>query len=329
MITRRHFTASAAGLALSATGLVCPGFTQVGNATARILVGFPAGGTSDVIARLLAGAMKDYASSIIVENRPGGVGRLAIEALANAPADGSVFLLVPLGTMTLSPHVYKNLPYDPFRDFIPVTTIGAVPFLLTVSPKVVPATVKTLADFIAWCRANPTQATYGSPGAGSPYHFTGVQLARAAGFEYKHVPYVGPPRAVQDLLGGQIASTILPIDSTLPYIISGSLRALATTGPRRDSSLPDVQTIREAGYPSLEAMDWYGVFVPVKMPLASVDKLNGSIQGVLERNEVRAGLAKLSVEIDAISLGEFARLEKSEFDRWASVVQASGFTPED
>jgi tripartite-type tricarboxylate transporter receptor subunit TctC len=224
MITRRHFCASAAGLALSATGRISSGFTQVRGATVRILVGFPAGATSDVIARLLAGAMKDYASAIIVESRPGGVGRLAIEALTTAPADGSVFLLAPLGTMTLSPHVYRNLRYDPLRDFIPVTTIGAVPFLLTVSPKVVPANVKTLADFIAWCRANPTQATYGSPGAGSPYHFTGVQLAHAEGFEYKHIPYVGPPRAVQDLLGGQIASSILPIDSTLPYVLSGSLR---------------------------------------------------------------------------------------------------------
>jgi tripartite-type tricarboxylate transporter receptor subunit TctC len=329
MITRRHFTASVAGLALSATGHVSSGFTQFGDTIVRILVGFPAGGTSDLMARFLAGSMKDYASSIIVENRPGGVGRLAIEALATAPADGSVFLIVPLGTMTLSPHVYKNLRYDPFRDFIPVTTIGAEPFLLTVSPKVVPADVKTLADFIAWCRANPTQATYGSPGAGSPYHFTGVQLARVAGFEYKHIPYVGPPRAVQDVVGGQIASTILPIDSTLPYILSGSLRALVTTGHGRSSFLPDVQTIKEAGYPSLEAVDWYGVFVPAKMPPASVGKLNSSIQEALKTNEVRAGLTKASVEIDAISLDEFARLEQSEFDRWASVVQTSGFTPED
>jgi tripartite-type tricarboxylate transporter receptor subunit TctC len=329
MITRRHFTASAAGLALSATGLVSTGFTQVGDAAVRILVGFPPGGTSDVIARLLAGAMKDYASSIIVENRPGGVGRLAIEALATAPPDGSVFLLVPLGTMTLSPHVYKNLRYDPFRDFSPVTTIGAVPFLLTISPKVVPTNVKTLADFIAWCRANPTQATYGSPGAGSPYHFTGVQLARAAGFEYKHIPYVGPPRAVQDLLGGQIASTILPIDSTLPYISSEGLRALVITGPQRSSFLPDVPTVREAGYPALQAVDWYGVFVPIKMPLASVEKLNGSLQKALKTDEVRAGLTKLCVEIEALPLGEFARLEKSEFDRWDLVVRVSGFTPED
>ena len=154
----------------------------------------------------------------------------------------------------------------------------------------VPAEVKTFADFIAWCRANPTQATYGSPGAGSPYHFAGVQLARVAGFEYKHIPYVGPPRAVQDVVGGQIASTILPIDSTLQYILSGSLRALATTGHRRSSFLPDVQTIKEAGYPNLEAVDWYGVFVPTKMPLASVGKLNKQIQEALKTNEVRAGL---------------------------------------
>jgi tripartite-type tricarboxylate transporter receptor subunit TctC len=329
MITRRHFAASAAGLAVSAIGIGSDRFAVAADSTVRILVGFPPGGTSDAIARLLASAMQDYSSSIIVENRPGGVARLAIDALKTAPPDGSVFLLVPLGAMTLSPHVYKDLRYDPFGDFIPVTTIGSVQFLLTISPKVVPDDVKTLADFIAWCRANPALATYGSPGAGSPYHFTAVQLARAAGFEYKHIPYVGPPRAVQDLLGGQIASSILPIDSTLPSILSGNLRALVTTGPRRSPFLPDVPTIREAGYPVLEAVDWYGVFVPAKVPSAGVEKLNGSIQNALKVDQVRAGLAKLSVEIEAISMGAFAQLMKSEFDRWGSVVRTSGFTPTD
>ena len=329
MITRRLFTASATGLALGGTRLMSIPLAQADGTTVRILVGFPAGGTTDAIARLLAEAMKDYGASRMVENRPGAVSRVAIDALKTAPPDGSVLLLAPLGTMTLSPHVYKDLRYNPFQDFIPVSTIGAVQLVLTVSPKVVPDDVKTLADFIAWCRANPARATYGSPGAGSPYHFTGVQLARAAGFEYKHIPYVGAPRAVQDLLGGQIASSILPIDSTLPYVLSGSVRALATTGPRRNSSLREVPTIREAGYPALEAVDWYGVFVPAKMPSGDVAKLNGSIQSALGKDDVRAGLTKLSVEIEAMSPDAFAKLMRSEFDRWGSVVQASGFTPTD
>ena len=309
-------------------GTVPRGFTQPSGKTVRLLVGFPPGGTTDVIARLLVNEMKDYASSIIVENRSGAGGRVAIEALKTATPDGSVFILAPAGTMTLYPHVYRTLRYDPLVDFIPVTTVSAVPYLLTIGPKV-PTNVKSLADFIAWCRANPKQATYGSPGAGSPLHFTGVQFARAAGIEYVHVPYQGAKPAVQDLLGGQIASSILPIDTPLPHVLSGGIRAIATTGPARSRFLPNVPTIRESGYPALETVEWWGIFVPAKTPTESVERLNNSIQEALKANEVKAGLTRLSLEIDATSLGDFARLIKSDFDRWGSVVQASGFAPED
>jgi tripartite-type tricarboxylate transporter receptor subunit TctC len=329
MMTRRHLlTASAAGLALNATCLGQNGFTQAGGKIARVFVGYPPGGTSDVIARLLASAMKDYASSIIVESRPGAGGRVAIEALKTAAPDGSVFILTPLANMTLYPHVYKNLRYDPLQDFIPVTTVSAAPALLTISSKV-PISVKTLADFIAWCRANPNQATYGSPGAGTSLQFIGVQLARAASFEYVHVPYQGNAPAAQDLLGGQIASSILTIDATLPHVLSGSIRALATSGPRRSAFLPDVPTFTELGYPALESVDLWGVCVPAKTPMESVQKLSNSIQEALKSNEVKAGLTRLSIEISAISLGDFARLMRSDFERWANVVQASGFTPQD
>jgi tripartite-type tricarboxylate transporter receptor subunit TctC len=327
MKTRRHLlTASAAGLAFSATGLVPYGFAQLGGRTARILVGYPAGGTVDVIARLLANAMKDYAPSIIVENRSRG-GRLALEALKTAVRDGSVFILTPVALMTLYPHVYKALRYDPFKDFIPVTTVSAAPSFLTIGPKV-PADVKTLAGFIAWCRANPRQATYGSAGAGTTQHFIGVQLARAAGFEYIHVPYQGGAPAVQDLLGGQIASSILPTPDTLPHL-SESIRSLATTGPRRSAFLPDVPTIGEAGYPTIELVDLWGAFVPAKTPTETVEKLNNSIGEALKSDEVRAGLTRLSAEASAIPLGDFARLIKSDFERWGSIVKASGFTPLD
>jgi tripartite-type tricarboxylate transporter receptor subunit TctC len=329
MMTRRQLlTGSAGALALRATGLVPHGVAQAGVRTARILVGFPPGGTTDVIARLLAGAMKDYASAIIVENRSGGAGRFAIEALKSAPCDGSVFLLAPVATMTLYPHVYRTLRYDPLQDFIPVSTVGEVSYLLTIGSKV-PTSVKTLADFVAWCRANPEDATYGSPGAGSPLHFTGVQLARAAGFEYLHVPYQGAVPVLQDLLAGRIASSILPIDTPLPYIQSGTLRALATSRPQRGVFLPDVPTFREAGYPALESVDWWGIFVPANTPAKGIGNLNEAIQQALEANEVKAGLKRLSVEVDAISQVDFARLMKSEFKRWHSVVLASGFTPKD
>ena len=183
----------------------------------------------------------------------------------------------PLDVITLNPHVYKKLRYDGLSDFIPVTTVCLLPNLVSIGPKV-PGSVKTLADFIAWCRANPRDATFGTPGAGTPLQFIGVSLARAAGFEYIHVPYQGSAPAVQDLLGGQIASTIVPIDGTLQHVKAGLVRALVTTGPRRSSYLPDVPTIGEAGFPAIERVGWWGVFLPAKTPADTVDRLNGVVR---------------------------------------------------
>jgi tripartite-type tricarboxylate transporter receptor subunit TctC len=329
MITRRQFlTAVAAGFASGAAGVPPYGFSQTGIKTARIWVGFPPGGTSDVVARLLAGAMSDYASATIVDNRPGAGGRIAIEALKGAARDGATLLVTPLATMTLYPHIYKSLRYDPLEDFIPVTTVSAAPSLLTISP-MLPGSIKTLADFVAWCRANPAHATYGSPGAGSSPHFVGVQLARAAGFEYIHVPYQGNAPAAQAVLGGQIASSVLTIDSTLPYVLSGNLRALATTGAQRTPFLPDVPTFSESGYPMLAFKDLWCVFLPAKTPREIVAKLNNSIQKAVNSDQVKAGLARLGIAIEAVSLDDFAGLMRSDFEHWRSIVQTSGFTPQD
>jgi tripartite-type tricarboxylate transporter receptor subunit TctC len=327
MMTRRRML-TAAGLAVGATGLVPHRTARAGAGSARLLVGFPPGGTTDVIARLLARAMTDYASTIIVENRSGGAGRFAIEALKTSVPDGSVFMLAPMATMTLYPHVHKTLRYDPLRDFIPVSTVGEVSYILAIGSKV-PTSVKTLGDFIAWCRVNPGQATYGSPGAGSPLHFIGVQLAHAAGFEYLHVPYQGAAPTLQDLLAGQIASSILPIDTPLDHVRAGTLRALATSGPRRRIFLPNVPTFREAGYPALESVDWFGIFVPAGTPAECVETLDTAIRRALEADDLKAGLTALAIEIATISSGGLGRLTNAEFERWGSVVLASGFTSED
>ncbi|MFH0298715.1 tripartite tricarboxylate transporter substrate-binding protein [Bradyrhizobium sp. 31Argb] len=186
MMTRRDVLAmSGAGVAFSAAGLVPQSIAEPRLKTAHILTGFTPG-LPDAVARLVADQMKDYAASIVVETRPGASGRVAVEAVKAATPDGSVLLLAPLGFLTLFPHVYKTLRYEP-RDFTPVSTVASFPTLLTVGPKV-PREVKTLAEFITWCRANPTQATYGTAGAGSTLHFIGAMLGRTAGFEYLHVP---------------------------------------------------------------------------------------------------------------------------------------------
>jgi tripartite-type tricarboxylate transporter receptor subunit TctC len=326
VMTRRDVLAmSGASVALSAVGLVSHGIAEPRLKTAHILTGFTPG-LPDAVARLVADQMKDYATSIVVETRPGASGRVAVEAVRTAAPDGSVLLLAPLGFVTLFPHVYKTLRYEP-RDFTPVSTVASFPTLLTVGPKV-PRETRTLADFVAWCRANPTQATYGTAGAGSTLHFIGAMLGRAARFDYLHVPYQGRV-AIQDLVKGEIASAIMPLGSSLGLVQSGELRALATTGPHRSTFLPDVPTMAEAGYPSLEDLTWFGFFSPAKTPPDIVERLNGSIQSALRTDEVKVGMAKQFVEIDAIPLADFARLIASESERWKAIVQATEFTPTD
>jgi tripartite-type tricarboxylate transporter receptor subunit TctC len=329
MINRRHLlAASAAGLACSATVMVPYGFAQPGDKTARMLVGFPAGGNVDFVARLLANELKSYSSTMIIENRPGAAGRFALDGLKSSAADGSTMTLTPAAMIGLFPHIYKSLKYDPFVDFIPVTMVCSFPYLVTVGPAV-PDQVKTITDFFAWCRANPQLATYGTGGVGTPMHFTGFMLARSAGFEFIHVPYQSSTSAVPDLLGGRIAAAIAPIDVPLPNIQSGKLRALTTTGPRRSPFLPYVPTIKEVGYPSLEFVDWMGVFLPAKTPTETVANLNNAVREALKKEEIKAAFARISYEIAAASGSDFARLINSDFERWGPIVKASGYKPED
>jgi tripartite-type tricarboxylate transporter receptor subunit TctC len=329
LMNRRHLlTASAAGLAFCSTGLVPYSFAQPRGKITRMLVGFPAGGNADFVARLLANELKGYFSAIIVENRPGGAGRFALDSLKSSVADGSTMTLTPAAMIALFPHIYKSLKYDPFADFAPVTMVCSFPYLVSVG-SAVPDQVKTIADFFAWCNANPRLATYGTGGVGTPMHFTGFMLARSAGFEFIHVPYQSSASAVPDLLGGRIASVIVPIDTTLSHIQSGKVRALATTGPQRSPFLPDVPTIKEVGYPSLEFIDWMGVFLPAKTPAETVGKLDSAIREALKKEEIKDAFRKISYEITLASGADFARLIKSDFERWGPIVKASGYKPED
>ncbi|MBR0827418.1 hypothetical protein JQ596_17985 [Bradyrhizobium manausense] len=326
MMTRRDvLRASAAGVAVSAGSFVPGVHAQPLAKTVHILTGFTPG-LQDALARLVASQMNDYAKTIVVENRPGAAGRIAAEAVKAADADGSTMLFAPLGFMMLFPHVYKRLGYEP-QDFTPVSTVASTPTLLTVGPKV-PGNITTLTEFVAWCRANPNFATYGTAGAGTTLHFIGAMLGRIAGFDFLHVPYQGNG-AVQDLVKGEIASAIMPVGSSLGLIRSGDLRALVTTGPRHCPFVPAVPTMRAVGYPSLEDLTWYAFFVPAKTPAPIVQKLNMTIQAALLTEEVKSGMAKLAVEPDSIAMDDFARLIASESARWKDMVRATGFVPTD
>jgi tripartite-type tricarboxylate transporter receptor subunit TctC len=322
---RRHvLLGSAGGVASLALGL-SPALAQPLHPSARLMVGFPPGGPTDVQARLVAEQMKSYASTTIVENRPGAGGRVVMDVLKTSAPDGTVMVLTPAVAMTLYPHVYKSLSYNPQQDFAPVTTVSTTAMLIAIGP-MVPSSVTTLADFIAWCRSNPSQSSFGSPGAGSPLHFLGVMLSRAAKFEYLHVPFQGTAPSIQSMLGGQIASCISPIGPFVQHVQAGTLRALATTGAQRSPLLPNVPTVAEAGYPSLEYAEWFGIFAPARTPSGTVETLSTAIRAALQTKEVQAGLANQSVEVGGLTPAEFARQIKTDLDRWGPIVKDSGFS---
>lgn len=326
MIDRRRF------IAMSALGLAAAtpraGWSQATRKLARLVVGFPPGGSLDVVARLLAEQLKGYADSVIVENRPGAGGRIALEGLRNSPPDGSLMVLTPGDQLSLFPLVYKSLAYDPFKDFVAVSTVCTVQFLLTIGP-MVPTSVDTLQSFIAWCRANPKLASYGTAGAGTRQHFIGESLSRVAGFEFVHVPYKGAPPAMQDLLAGQIAANVSVISTALANIEAGKVRALLTSAPTRSAALPQVPTAREAGYAALEAVETFGLLLARSTPQVTVDALNAATRRAIAGPTAREGLAKLSFEPAGSTPEEFAALIKFDFEKWSGVVRNSGFKPID
>lgn len=326
---RRRFFALSGAVALS-PGQVSRAWGQsnVIGRTARLAVGFPAGSSTDVVARLMAEHVKGYAPSIIVDNRPGAGGRMPLEALKTADRDGSFMVITPGDQVCLFPHVYARLGYDALRDFAPVSTVCKVQFLLTVG-SLVPTQVKTLTDFVAWCRANPKSATYGSPGEGTRPHFMAVNFARAAGVEMTHVPYKGGPQLVQDLLSGQIATSVSVVSNVLPHLEAGRLRALATTAPKRLPLLPDLPTAREAGYPALEGVEWFGIFVPGDTPADIVTGLNAALRKHVDSGPLRASLAQQSFEPGACSPAELVTLMKADGESWGATVKATGFKPID
>jgi tripartite-type tricarboxylate transporter receptor subunit TctC len=324
MLTRRQLIATAAaGSAL--TGLSSGVHSQAASKTARIVVGFPAGGSTDVLARLLADRLRgSYASEVVVINKAGASGRIGAEVVKAGDADGSQMLLTPCSILWIYPHVYRRLNYDPLRDFTPVTPVGTVSFGLCVGPGV-PAGVKTLADYIQWVKADPKNASYASPAAGATPHFVGTMLGRAAGISLDHVAYNGGAPALQDLMDGQVPASINVLSEVIPQLPSGKLRVLATSGAQRSPFLPNVPTFAESGFKDVTAQEVFGLFVPSKTPADVVAKLNTSVRDIAKSKEFSDAIAKLAYEGATESPADFANTVKSELDRWAAVVKASGF----
>ena len=325
MPDRRQMLARAAAITLGGILPLRQAAAQLIQKTARIVVGFPAGGTTDVLARVMADKLRGaYAPTVLVDNRAGAAGRIALTNAGANEADGSVSFLTPCSLLFIYPHVYKKLGYDPVQDFSPVTTIARGDFAFTVGP-MVPETVKTLADFVAWAKANPKQAFFASPAAGATPHFVGVMFAQAAGIELTHATYRGDAPGIQDLLGGQVASSVNNIGVVIPHVKSGKLRVLATSGAKRSAFLPNVPTFVEAGFKDVQAQEWFGFVLPSKAPKPLIEGLAKAIDDAVKQPDVAQKFSEFSFEPVALKTEQFAALLKSERERWAGVVKASGF----
>lgn len=321
MITRRAFTVSSiASLACARSAATA----QTVSGTAKLSVGFPAGGSIGIVARLIADGMNSYAPSIVVENCAGAGGRTVLEELKSAAADGSAMAITPAGMVTLFPHVYKKLGYDALTSLTPVMPVANFAFAISAGPMLPPA-VRTLADLVGWCKSNPQKASYGSPGTGSLSHFLGEGLARASGAPLVHVSYKGGLPALQDVVAGHIPFSIATLASALPLIQNGQLRAIAVTSPKRNERLPEVQTIREAGFADFEATEWFGLFLPGAASAPVVQAVHTAVSNALKTPAVREGFAKQSLDVFETTPAEFRQMIKDETARWGVLVKASGF----
>ena len=313
---RREFTA------LAAASLTPLAHAQA-DKTLRVMVGFPPGGSIDVVARVLADKMKDeLKANIVVENRAGAGGRLAADLLKSAPADGSVVMITPVVVPVLAPLVFSKLNYNPATDFAPVGHVCNFNFALSI-PASLPA--KTVAEFVAWLKANPQKANFGSPAAGSLPHFFGEILSREARADMVHVPFAGGAALMTALVGGQVSAGIDVVLEALEAHRAGKVRILATSGERRSAVLPDVPTFKESGYPGIVASGWFAMYAPAKAPAASVDAINRALNKALTHPEVLERFGKLALEAGGGSPADLRALEQASTARWAPVVKATGF----
>lgn len=291
----------------------------------RILVGFPPGGSADVVARLLADRMRtSLGQNVIIDNKPGAAGRVALGELKRSAPDGQTLILQPSGALVILPWLYKNLGYDPVKDYTPVARASTFDFAVTAGPG---APAGDLRAILAWMKANPSKANYATPGAGTVPHFTGVMLSQAIGMPLTHVAYKGGAPAVNDLLGGQVPLMIDTAVETIEHHRAGKLRIVGVTGEARSKALPEVPTLREQGV-DLAADAFFGVYGPAGMPADVTTRLTRAVADALRTPEVADKITSLGL-VPAYGNGaELAAVQAAHLKRWEAPIKASGFTVE-
>lgn len=318
---RRHL-AALAGAALVA--LAAPA-ALAQDRTMKIMVGFPPGGSADVIARLLAQKMAaSLNQTVIVDNKPGAAGRLVLGELKRAAPDGQTLVLSPSGAMVIAPWLYSNIGYDPIKDFTPVSRIVTFDFAVTAGPGAPQGDLKSV---LAWMKANPARANYGTSGAGTVPHFAGLLLGQASGVPLTHVAYRGGAPAAQDLIGGQIPLMVDTASETIEHHKAGKVRILAVTGEQRSKSLPDVPTLKEQGI-NMAADAFFGLYGPPGMPADVVARIDRAVADALKDPVIQEKIVNFGLVPNHAPAAELAATQASHLKRWEAPIKASGFKAE-
>lgn len=295
------------------------GAQWVPKAPIRIVVPFAAGGPTDITARHLSKKLTEVLGvSVIVDNRGGANGMIGAELVAKAKPDGYTLLMPTSSTMAINPAVYQKMPYDPIKDFAPVTPVVSAPVLLIVTPSL-PA--KNVKEFVALGKARPGELVFASSGAGSNTHIALELFRDQAGIKVTHVPYKGAGPAIVDVIGGQAQAMFADLPVLVPHVKSGRLRALAVAGFDRTPMFPDVPALKELGYPRFNARQWYGVFAPIATPKEIVTRLNEAIRQSTAAPDLREPLAAIGADIFVLSPEEFGVFVKAEIERWHAIVK--------
>lgn len=310
------------------TGIVPPASAEAPypSKPIRIVVPFVPGGTSDILARILAAGLgQQLKASVVVENKAGAGGNIGSDFVAKSPPDGYALILASVGTHAINSSLYRQMPYDPVRDFTPVALIATVPTVLVVGRSV---KAHSLPDLIALARAKPGQLNYASAGIGTTQHLAGEMLKQRAGIDVVHVPYKGGAQAVADLVAGRATFMFPNIPVVYGQIEAGALRPLAVASRTRSSALPDVPTMAEAGMKDFEVSTWFGILGPAGLPAAVTAKLNGAIAEVLAMSDVRANLKKQGAEPLISTPEQFGAYVRQEVAKWVKVVKQAGIEPQ-
>jgi tripartite-type tricarboxylate transporter receptor subunit TctC len=310
-------------LAFSTVVAASLGAVSASAQTVRLIYPQAPGSSGDALTRLIAERMQaETGQTVIVENRAGGSGRIALTSVKTAAPDGSMLLLTQMAPMTLFPHVHKTLDYDPVKDFTPIAQVATFTFGLAVNNDI---PVRTPAELLVWLKANPGKATFGGPGAGGLPHFFGLLVGRAAGVEMTFVPYKGTANSLTDLISGQTPMVVGLASDLVQLHKDGKIRVVATGDRERFADLPDVPTFSESGI-DIVGRGWFAVYAPANTPPAVVERLNRSIVGILQSPKVKERVTALGLRPTGTSAAELAAAQKADLDRWEPIIKASGFS---